>query len=504
VTQRVSRRPHAGWTLALLALSQTIIAADYNIVYIALPSTGQALHFTPQDLQWVVSVYALLFGGFLLLGGRAADLHGRRRMFIGALWTYAASSMLGGLAVSQSMLITSRAAQGLAAAFLFPATLSIITTRFAEGRERNRALGVWGSAGASGSALGVLLGGLITSGLGWRWTFFVNVPLAAGAALMARRLLPRDHAAPSGRPNGRRNFDLVDALVGTSGSLLLVYALVQAGASGWTAASTIDTLVAAVTLLIAFVVVESRTRTPLMPLRLFRNRSLSVAAAVTGLFGASLGAQLYLVTVWLQRIHGFTPVKSGLAFLPYSVAIVVGTRIGGRLTASVGVRTGMLLGLITGASGLLLIGSRLVVVGSYGSHLLPGIMVSGLGQGITWTTMWIMASSGSRPDESGIASGIASTSQQLGVAIGLAVVVGVVNRGALHRGRGAVPQQLNTGLQNAFYTAGGIATLAAVIVAVVPGCRRGTRGKRPQHKSIPGGSDIAGKASSGLFDCELG
>jgi EmrB/QacA subfamily drug resistance transporter len=463
-----------GWTLALLAFSQTIIAADYSIVYIALPSTGRALHFTQQNLQWVVSAYALSFGGFLLLGGRAADLLGRRRMFIGALWIYAVSSMLGGFAVNQGMLITSRAAQGLAAAFLFPATLSLIATTFPEGRERNRALGTWGSAGASGSALGVVLGGLVTSGLGWRWTFFVNVPFAVGAALLARRLLPRDrHRTDPGQ--GSRDFDLPGAVIATSGALLLVYTLVEGGVRGWTSTTTIVAFVAALALLTTFVVVESRTPRPLMPLRLFTNANLTAAAAVTGLFAASFGAQLYLLTVWLQQIQGFTPIRAGLAFVPYSVTIVIGTRIGGRLTSRLGVRSGLMIGLLGGASGLLLIGLRLTVAGSYGSHLLPGVIVSGLGQGITWTTMWIIASSGVHPRESGIASGIASTSQQLGVATGLAILVGVINHSASHPLHDVLPQELNSGLRNAFYTAAGIAILAAALVSVSPAGRRSTQ-----------------------------
>jgi MFS family permease len=460
--------PLPGWTRALLAFSQTIIAVDYNIVYVALPSTGRALHFSEQNLQWVVSAYALLFGGCLLLGGRTADLLGRRRMFVAALWLYAASSTLGGFAANQGMLLASRAAQGLAAAFLFPATLSLITTLFTEGRERNRALVAWASAGASGSAVGVLLGGLLTSALGWRWTFFINVPFAIVAALMARKLIPRD--APSATPtrDRLREFDVVGAVLATSGALLLVYTLVEASARGWTSIVTITTLTGAVGVLSAFVVAESRVRRPLMPLRLFTNRSLTVAAAVTALFAASFGAQLYLLTIWLQKVHGFGPAEAGLAFLPYSFSIVVGTRIGARLIAGLGVRIELIIGLLTGATGLLLLAVLLPVAGGHAGYLIPAMITSGIGQGITWTGMWIMASAGLRREDAGVASGIASTSQQVGVAIGLAVLVDITNHGASGNRPPALPDGLASGLQSAFYAAAGIALLAAALVAVFP------------------------------------
>ncbi|WP_258572617.1 MFS transporter [Actinomadura parmotrematis] len=414
-------RVRPAWALALLAFAQLVISLDFNIVYVALPEIGRELRFSDQSLQWVVSAYAVAFGGFLLLGGRAADRLGRRRMFTLALGLYAASSLVGALAGGPGLLVAARAVQGLGGALLFPATLSLINTTFAEGAQRNRALAVWGGAGASGLTLGSLLGGVLTDAFGWASVFYVNVPLAGGAALLAPVLLRRD----SGRPV-LRGFDLPGALTATAGVTLLVFALVQGPESGWGSPRILAAVAAAAVLLAAFVVIEARTAAPLMPLRLLANPDLRAGMAITFVFMGTFSALPYFLTVYLQGVHSYSALRTGLAFLAPSVVIAAGTQLGERLAGRAGTRATLLTGLITGALGTALLARGVAADASYAA-LLPGIVVSGLGQGMTWTGMWIAAASGVRTDQQGIASGMASTAQQVGGAVGLAVLVAVAN-----------------------------------------------------------------------------
>jgi EmrB/QacA subfamily drug resistance transporter len=452
--------------MAVLAASQLIIAVDYNIVYVALPSIGRDLAFTPSSLQWVVSGYALTFGGLLLLGGRLADLLERKTLFVIALGLYAIASMAGGLAGSQLLLISARVLQGVGGAMLFPATLSIINTTFAEGAARNRAVAVWGAAGASGGALGALIGGLLTASLGWRWTFFVNVPVAAVVAVVAARSLPRvrprrSSALTQKRARSWRFYDIPGSITATGGALLLVLGLVTGPQAGWTSVETVVSFVSAAVLLGVFVLVEMRTATPLMPLRMFRNRSLSTSAVLAALVAAGFGGQFYLSTTWLQDAHGATPIQAGLAFVPLALAIVLGTNIGSRLVSLLGVRAAVVIGMSAGLLGLTLVGVLSSTSADYATHVLPFIVLDGLGQGTTWTAMWIAASSGVRAQEQGIASGITSTSQQVGGAVGLAVLVAVTD-GAT----GAQAAVLSAGLGRAFIVAGvlaGVGALAALI-----------------------------------------
>ncbi|MDB5850544.1 MAG: putative transport protein [Rhodoferax sp.] len=443
--------------LALLAAAQFIIAVDYNIVYVALPSIAAALGFSARHLQWVISAYALAFGGFLLLGGRLGDVVGRRRAFVTALLLYAGSSLVGGLAQTPAHLITARAVQGLGGALLFPTTLSLISSYFTEGPSRNRALSVVGAAGASGGASGALLGGLLTSALGWNWTFFVNVPVAVVAVTAAFFLLPRDVSAPT-----RRGFDMPGALSVTAGVTLLVLAFVEGPELGWTSAAVLAMLGGAVALLAAFLFIESRSAAPLMPLRLLRHPTLPTAMLVAGLFAAGFGAQYYLLTAYLQEVRHYAPATAGLAFLPFSLSIVVGTRIGGRLANAVGIRSGLLIGLCIGIVGLLTIALSASSEGSYVAHMLPGFVIDGLGQGITWTLMWVAATTGIDALDRGVASGMASTAQQVGNALGLAVLVAVsvaMDTSPGGAGADAVP----TGLRAAFLAAAGVVAMAAVV-----------------------------------------
>ena len=408
-------------TLALLAFAQLIISIDYNIVYVALPRIGSGLGFSGQTLQWVVSAYAVTFGGFLLLGGRAADLLGRRRMFAFGLLLYAVSSTAGGLATSPWVLIAARAGQGIGGAFLFPATLSLVTTTFPEGRERNRALSVWAASGAGGMILGSLLGGVLTQLFGWAAVFFVNVPLACCALLLAFRLIALDPARST-----TRGFDLPGALTGTIGATLVVFALVQGPESGWTAPGVVAAAAGGAGFLTAFLRIEARSRDPLVPLRLFANRDLSAGVAVTFLFMATFGTLLYFLTSYFQRVHGYSAWQTGVAFLVPMAAGFVGSMAGGRLATRFGVRTTMTTSLAVGAAGTVATAFAMTADGSY-LALVPGLVVLSVCQGVVFTTMFAAAATGVEAHEQGVASGVVSTGQQVGAAVGLALLVAVAN-----------------------------------------------------------------------------
>ena len=312
--------------LALLAMTQFVIVIDASIVNVALPSIGAHLHFSRDNLTWVVNAYTLTFGGFLLLGGRMADVLGRRRMFMLGLVVFSLASLAGGLAQSETWLIAARAVQGLGAAIVSPAALSIITTTFADGAERNRALGIWGAVAGAGGAAGVLLGGILTSGLSWRWVLFVNVPIALLAAALAPRTLDESRRQEAGN-----SFDIPGAVAVTAGLALLVYAVVDAVSVGWGATRTIVCLAGAVVLLIAFVAIERRQRDPLMPFQIFRLRTLRGANIVGLLIGMSLFSMFFFISLYLQDVLGYSPIKTGLAYLPLAIGIILSA--GGRLPA---------------------------------------------------------------------------------------------------------------------------------------------------------------------------
>jgi EmrB/QacA subfamily drug resistance transporter len=411
------RPRHLGLALGLLAFAQLIIALDYNIVFVALPKIGDGLGFTEYTLQWVVSAYAVAFGGFLLLGGRAADLFGRRRMFVLGLALYAVASVAGGLATEPLVLIVARVVQGLGGAFLAPATLSFVTTLFAEGKERNRALSIWGAAGSTGMVLGSLLGGVLTQTLGWPSVFFVNVLFAGVGIALAFVLIPAD--APG---KGSGNFDLVGALSATGGALLLVFSLVQGPSAGWAAPATLVSLGVAVVLLAIFLVTEARRRDPLMPLGLFRNRNLSAGTVVTFLFMASFGAIAYFLTIYFQALRGYSALNTGFAFVLPCVCVLVGTVLGGRLVTRFGVRVALVVATVPGGLGTVWLALSLAETGSYLNIVAPLTILS-VGQGIVFTTAYAAATTGVPAEDQGIASGIATTGQQVGGAVGLAVLI---------------------------------------------------------------------------------
>jgi len=342
-------------------------------------------------------------------------------MFVLGLSLYGASSLLGGFATSPELLIAARAVQGVGGAFLFPATLTLVSTKFAEGRDRNRAFAVWGTAGGSGMIIGSLLGGALTQAFGWESVFFVNVPLAVLAILVALPLIPPDAVAAL-----RRAFDLSGALTSTVGTTAIVFALVQGPESGWASPTIIGSLLIGAALLTAFVVVEKRSSDPLMPLRLLRNRNLRTGTVVTFLYMGTYGTLLYFLTVYFQGVHGYSALKTGLAFLVPMVAIAVGAQTAGRLATRFGLRAIMIASLVIGCAGTLIVGLTLATDASY-LVLVPGMLVMGLGQGAGYTLMFGASAVGVDPTESGIASGIASTTQQIGGAVGLAVLVAVAN-----------------------------------------------------------------------------
>ncbi|NIH83346.1 MFS transporter [Amycolatopsis granulosa] len=412
-----------GWILALLALAQLIYALDLNIVFVALPEIGAELGFPGQTQQLVVSAYVVFAGGFLLFGGRAADLLGRRRVFVFALALYAVSSLAGGLAPTPAMIIIARAVQGIGGALLLPSTLSLINTLFPEGPQRNRALAVWGGAGASGLTIGALLGGVLTENFGWPAVFYVNVPLAGIVALAALAVIPRDPARGE-----KRRFDLPGSLTVTAGATLLVFALVQGPEQGWGSPLVVGAFVLAALLLVAFAVIEQRSADPLMPFRLFRNRSLTMGMTVTFIYMATFGVLPYFLTVLMQSVHGFSALQTGLAFLVPSLAIATGTQLGERMTTRMGLRRTLLIGFGVGVVGTAVMAIGFDAGAGYGM-LVPGLIVSGVGQGVVWTAMWIAAATGTAPHEQGVANGIASTALNIGNAIGLAVFTALAEIG---------------------------------------------------------------------------
>ncbi|WFB10843.1 MFS transporter [Streptomyces sp. LX-29] len=452
--------------LLVLATAQLVISLDFNIVYVALPSIGTELGFSDQDLQWVVSAYVVATGGFLLLGGRVTDLLGRRRMFVLAALLYATSSLVGGVSGSGGVLVAVRAIQGIGGALLFPATLSLINTIYEEGPRRNRALAIWGAAGAGGLCFGSLLGGVLVEAFGWPSVFIVNVPLGGAIALAGWLLFPAD--APWSR---ERRFDIAGAVTATTGVTLLVFVLVHGPEAGWGSREVVLCAVASAVSLGLFAVVERRSADPLTPGRLFANRGLLSAMALTAVFSATFSSLPYFLTLYFQTVHGYSALQTGLAFLVPAVMVAAGTQAGERAVAKLGVRTTLLSGMTLGLVGSVALAIALTDHGSY-PRLLPGIVLLSLGQGATWTGMWIVAASGVAPGDQGVASGLASTTLQVGGAVGLAILVAVANSGLSgHAGEALRHAQLD-GIRTAVYViAAGICLGVLMVLALrkIPG-----------------------------------
>ena len=418
------------FALALLAMTQFVIILDASIVNVALPSIGTDLQLSQDDLSWVVNAYTLTFGGFLLLGGRLADLLGRRRMFISGLILFGVSSLAGGLAAEEWQLIAARAFQGLGAAIISPAALSIVTTTFTEGKERNTALGVWGAVAGAGGAAGVLLGGVLTEYLGWEWVLWVNVPIALIAAGLAPRLLveSRDETATS--------FDVPGAVSVTAGLAVLVYALVDAESAGWGSTQTLGLIALALVLLATFIAIESRTAHPLMPFSIFRLRTLRGANIVGLLVGMSLFSMFFFISLYLQQVLGYEPLKAGLAYLPLSILIIISAGVASNLVTRIGFKPTLVTGMLFVSAGLLWFSQVSAPGGSYVSDVLFPSMLAAIGLGMSFVPVTIAAVTGTEPAEAGLASGLINTSQQIGGALGLAVTATVATADHHERLRG--------------------------------------------------------------------
>jgi MFS family permease len=450
-------------TLALLAFAMLIVSLDQYIVVVALPEIGRALGFSAQTLQVVVSAYAVAAAGFLLLGGRAADLIGRRRVLVAGLALYAGASLAGALAAAPEVLVAARAVQGLGGALVFPASLSLVNTTFAEGHERNRALAVWAGAGAAGLVVGVLLGGALTQAFGWESVFSVNVPLAGLAALLAFALIPADRE----RDRSRR-FDLPGALAATGGITLLVFALVQGPSLGWASPLIVAAAAAGVVLLAALAVVERRGRDPLLPPRLLANRNLATAAAIAFMFTATFGSVLYFLTLYLQDVHRYGALQTGVAFLLPTAFVLAGSALAGRAVTRFGLRATLVAALALGTAGALMLGLAMSPDASY-APLIPGLVALSLADGVVFTAMFIAAGTGVDDAEQGVASGIASTSTSVGAAVGLAVLVLVANHGTDGLTGGALRVATADGLGAAvLVVAAGIAATALVALNLRP------------------------------------
>jgi EmrB/QacA subfamily drug resistance transporter len=407
-------------TLLLLCAVQFMDVADSSIMNVALPSIRRGMGFSVQSLQWVLSGYLVTYGGLLLLGGRAADLLGRRRLLAAGTTLFAAGSLSGGLAASAGMLIGARLAQGAGAALMTPAGLSILTTMFSQGTDRNQALGAWGAVSGLAAAAGVLLGGVLSQGPGWRWVLFVNLPLCALILAGASRLLLGER-----RQARLANFDVPGAILGTAGMLLLVYALVRAPQQGWASARTIGELATAAIVLAAFAVTELRRRNPLFPFSIFRIRGLAAADATQMIaFAGFVSLFFFFLTLYMQNVLGYTPIKGGSAYLPVTAGIAVAAGISSRLFARTGTRPVIVAGSLIAAAGIYYL-SRIPVHGSYLTSLLPGLVIMSVGLGAVLVAVTSAANAGVAADQGGLAAGLVATSQQLGTALGLAIFTAI-------------------------------------------------------------------------------
>jgi EmrB/QacA subfamily drug resistance transporter len=453
------------WTaLILLCVAQFIVVLDASIVNVALPTIGKGLHFSEQDLPWVVNAYVIAFGGFLLLGGRAADLLGRRRVFMTGLLVVAVASLAAGFATDHAQLIAARAAQGLGAAIVSPSALSIVTTLFHDGAERNKALGAWGAVAGSAGAVGVLLGGILTESLGWEWVLWVNVPVSLIALAFTPGLVPESRSEST-----TRHFDAAGAVTVTAGLSVLAYALLDASSSGWGSTKIVTLLAVSVALLGAFVAIERRSRAPLVPFRIFRLRTLTGANVVGVLLGASLFSMFFFISLYMQQVLGYSPIHAGLSYLPLAVTIIVAAGLGGQLVTRFGFKPILAFGMLSVSLGLAWF-SQVSVGGGFVSDILGPSLLAAVGLGFGFVTSTIAAVSGVKEREQGLASGLINTSQQIGGALGLAVLSTIATTRTDHvlaSGGSSLKNALTEGFQDAFLGGAVIAALGLVATLVL-------------------------------------
>ncbi|HEX2426480.1 MAG TPA: MFS transporter [Gaiellaceae bacterium] len=455
--------------LVLVCMAQFMVILDATIVNVALPSIQRDLGMSDADLQWIVNAYTLMFGGFLLLGGRAGDLAGRKKIFLAGLVVFTVASLLNGLAPSSEVLILFRGLQGLGAALIAPAALSIITATFSEGAERTKAMGVWAAIAVGGGAVGLVLGGILVEALSWPWIFFVNVPVGIAVFVAALRYVPESRDEHS-----HKSFDLAGAVTVTGGLIALVYGIVKAQEKGWTSLHTGGFFTLAIVLLGAFLVIESRSAEPLVRLSIFRVRTIRAANVVMFLVASGLFAMFFFNTLYLQRVLGYSPLQAGLAFLPFTAGIIIGAGLSQRFVPKLGAREVPLIGMGMAIVGLLLF-VRLEPGGSYVADFLPGVILASIGMGLTFVPVTLIATSGIPTDDAGLASGLYNTSQQVGGALGLAVLstFAVSRTDDTLSGLGHAPgpadqaQALVDGFHVAYVGSAALVAVAAVLLALL-------------------------------------
>jgi EmrB/QacA subfamily drug resistance transporter len=455
--------------LLLLSLVQFMDILDASILNIALPSIKQDLGFSQQGLQWVVNGYILTYGGFLLLGGRMADLLGRRLVLVTGLLVFAGSSLVGGLAHSESLLVGARFAQGLGAAMLSPAALSSLTSTFRSTRDRNTALGVWAAVSGIGGAVGVLFGGLLTEGPGWRWVLFVNVPFSAVALVGAFALLKKERMRAH-----LASFDALGSVLVTGGMLLLVYALVKAPDVGWGATRTIVELAVAGLILVAFVVNELRVANPLVPMSILRVKGVALADATQLIAVAGFLPMFFFLTLYMQTVLHYSPIQTGLAYLPLTGGFIIAATISSQLFARIGTKPVILVGSVIAAGGLYWL-SRIPVDGSYVADILPGLLIASIGLGGVFTGVTTAANAGVGEERAGLAAGLLNTGQQLGAALGLAILSALATArtsSLLHAGHDSVASAATAGFQRALLIGAGFVLAATIVAILAPNTRQ--------------------------------
>jgi EmrB/QacA subfamily drug resistance transporter len=468
--------PRRWLALAVVGAAFFMTILDVSIVNVALPTIGDQLDFTRGNLQWVITAYALTFGGFLLLGGRAADLLGRRRVFMVGVTLFSGASLLCGLASSEELLIGARALQGLGAAIISPAALSIVSATFIEGAERNKALGIWGALGGSGAAVGVLLGGVLTKYAGWEWIFFVNVPVGALVVVLAPRIVRESRVDVA-----ERRYDPFGAITVTGGLVLLVYAISRAPFVGWATPRTILLTIAAVALIVTFLAIERTVAAPLMPFGIFRVRTVTGANIVAALLGAVVTANFFVLTLYVQNVLGFSALEAGVTFLATAGTAVLSAGVAQALVTRAGVKPIMAVGLALMAAGMVWY-TQISAGGSYTSDLLPGYLFVGVGIAFAFVPVTIAALAGVAEREAGLASGLINTTQQIGGGIGVALASTVFTS---HIGSGrATLQTLTEGYALAFWVMVGFA--AAALVAALVFIRSEELEESPATAASPG------------------
>jgi EmrB/QacA subfamily drug resistance transporter len=463
------------FALALLCVTQFLVVLDIAVVNVALPSIQTDLGFSQENLQWVISAYALIFGGFMLLGGRLADIVGRRGVFMAGLVIFSVGSLLCGLAWSDGSLIGARALQGLGAATITPAALSILTTTFTEGRERNIALGAWGAVGGFGAAAGVLMGGILTDLLSWEWIFFVNVPVGAAALVLSPILLSESRDAHG------QGHDIPGAVLVTSGLVLLVLGITQGRQWEWLSGRTIGVFAASAVLLAAFALWERRQREPLVPFSIFRLQTLTAANVAGFIMGTALFSMFLMLTLYMQQVLGYSPIKTGVAYLAVAGTAIIWANIAAVAVNKVGVKPALILGMSLLTIGLVYF-TQVSVGGSYWADLFPGFLILGLAIPFAFVPITIAALAGTKPREAGLASGLINTSQQVGGAVGIAILstIAVSTTDDAVAGGTSVPVALTDGFVNAFWAGAAIAFVGVLVsIFLVRG-----RDLRPQEVPI--------------------